>query len=419
MSDLNFSKVEVTRFCILLLALQFCSASIALFAQERASLEVGGISWLDCTKGGYGDGPLGRSHGEATFVTNWAVLLGVTVSNNLSFFAETQTINGLDFKLTGLSAIIKPFATPVLGIEAGKFLAPFGNFLRRNWPSENALQTWPLVYNYRTSLGVSSVPLSNRALLLNRGKGQALSYPSLGIFAPPSSSQSPAVSGQGIRLLSRQLYLTGVQLFGSVGPIDYNFGLTNGALSNPANVNANDAIQIIGHLAYRPFTGLELAASASNGAYLDGESLAAQIEAAGAEVEDFHQTAFGADLSFSIGHLQLFAEASRHEFETPFVDENLNADALQLEAVYRIFPRIYLAGRFGQIRFDDIADPDDVDGDGRLREPWDFDVRQVELGAGFNFHRNGTLKLIHVLNDTSSDEDPDDNSWLGQLVVIF
>ena len=95
---------------------------------------------------------------------------------------------------------------------------------------------------------------------------------------------------------------------------------------------------------------------------------------------------------------------------------------MSAEMKYDLFTRFYVAGRFSSIDFQDINDPEDVDGDGRLRESWDYDVRQLEVGLGYNFSRNGVLKLLYVSNMTRGDEvwgDPNDDLLAAQIALSF
>lgn len=102
-----------------------------------------------------------------------------------------------------------------------------------------------------------------------------------------------------------------------------------------------------------------------------------QLENLGKSVEDFRQMAAGLDVSYSIGHIVFYSEFIFNRWETPFIEEDLDALAFYVEGKYIFFTRFYIAGRFSIIDFADINDPLDIDGDGQFKESWDYDVQQL------------------------------------------
>lgn len=391
-----------------------------LSGQVKPEIEFGAIAWASYLDSGPDNSPLQRNDGDATFISDVSLFLGVDINEHVSFYSEVQSHNGFDFIVYGLSAIYRPEASGLFNLEFGKFLAPFGTFLSRKWPSENPLMNWPLLYDYRTALSASDLAQNESELLLVRGRGYGFQYGETG-FEQSSGNSTTATSGKGVRLLSRQVYLTGFQVFGSSRRFSYHFGATNGSLSNPANINNTTGVQLLGRATYSPTFGLELGSSFAWGGYLDKSSVESQLETVDKSAQDFRQTALGFDLSYSFGHLIFFSELLLNRWESPFIDEDLDVVAFDLEIKYRFLTRFYLAGRFSRIDFKNIDDPEDVDGDGFLRESWDYDVDQLEVGVGYHFNRNALLKVFHVFNTTHDIRggDPSDDQFTTQLVVSF
>lgn len=391
-------------------------AATTAFGQTQPKVEFGAIAWASFVESGSDRSPLQRNDGDATFVSDVSLFLGVEINNRLSFYSEIQSHNSFDFVIYGLSMIYRPETTSFFNVEVGKFLAPFGTLLGRYWPSENSLLSWPLLYDYRTGLSAFDVPQNETELLAVRGKGNSLQYGPATL--PDGTTVTP---GRGLRLLSRQVYLTGLQVFGGSNKFSYHVGATNGALSNPANINNSTGIQLLGRTTYSPAMGLELGSSFAWGAYLDKNSVQGQLETIGKSAQDFRQSALGFDLSYGYGHLVFFSELMLNRWESPFIAEDLDAVAFDLELKYRFLTRFYVAGRFSRIDFQNIDDPDDVDADGNLRESWEYDVDQLEIGGGYRFSRNALLKVFHVFNTTHDipEGDPSDNQFTTQFVIDF
>ncbi|NIV98367.1 hypothetical protein GWN26_04125 [Candidatus Saccharibacteria bacterium] len=396
------------------------------FGQSLPDLEIGSIASLTYKNSQSGASPLKINNGNGGFFHRWVILFGAKINGSLSLYAEIETVKGLQFINYGLSAMYRPNGWNYLNLEAGKFLVPFGTFLRRRWDSENPLIGLPLLYEYRTGLSAFDLPKNESELLRVRGQGESFQYHSessetrLDEFVVTFSGHIPR-PGSGLRIISREVYLTGVQIFGTGGRFDYNFGITNGALSNPADINNSSAVQILARMSYNPFIGLNLATSVSWGSYLDKESVNSGLQDLGKSVEDFRQITAGVDVSYSIGHLVFYSEFILNRWQTPFIEEDLDALAFYVEGKYTFLTRFYIAGRFSQIDFMAIDDPSDIDGDGQFRESWDHDIRQLELGLGYRINRNALFKLATQLNRTQGvlEGDPDDDLVTLQLVVFF
>jgi len=407
---LNFLKMISMRTFLLILSFQFIAIGICQ-AQFEPKIDVGSTAFLQYEKSGGGDSPLAFNDGNKTFFVAWDLLMGVQINENLGMFAEVQSQQGQYLYLYALSMIYKPESKYLPRIEFGKFQAPFGNFLKRRWANINPLSNFPLIYNYRVSLSNNFLPPNSMWLLRQRGNGQGIDY----------AVGSDVETIQGLRILSRYVYLTGLQIFGGNGVFSYNLGVTNGSLSTPDDINANDAINLVARLSFNPFMGLELGTSFASGAYLNSSAVMEQFYQLDDEPEDFRQTTFGVDVAYSIGHVEFFGEGLFNRWQTPLIDDNLDAVAFQLELKYSFFTRYFIAGRFSRIDFSEIDDAQDVDADGNLKESWEFDVSQYEIGIGYDINRNFLFKLFKSFNTTYDDpaDDPSDNQIGAQVVLSF
>jgi hypothetical protein len=413
------------QFRFLLISFWLCIASTqASQAQLKPKFEFGTILSTSYKKSQEGDTPLTVNDGSGTFLTQWDVLLGVRVLDDLSFYADLQTIFGYDLIVYGMSALYQPFESGVAGIEVGKFLAPFGNFLSRRWASETPLIDYHLTYQYRSVISAYELPRNEQEILGVRGNGQHFYYGSGSTgdamsSTEFSSSYAPGL-GSGLRIIAGPVYLTGVQLFGRSGRFQYNLGLTNGALSNPVNLNNSGRVQINARLTYNPVIGLILGTSFADGAYLD-YVVDEELEAMGRKNSDYSQTAVGFDATYSIGHLILFSELILNRWQSPYIDEDLKNYAFYIEASYTFLPRFWIATRLSWLHFSDIDDVDDIDNNGSFRDPWDFPVNQKEIGIGYHVNRNTQLKIMLQFNHTEQipDGDPADDLFAVQGVVYF
>jgi len=413
-------------------ALLFCFLTTffvpaSLHAQTTPVFDFGGIVQTTWQKSGAGDTPLRINGGNASFVMLGTMLLQARVNERLTVFSEIQTVRGFNLNLYALSAVYRATSNEAVQIEAGKFLAPFGNFLPRRYASENPLIDYPLTYNYRTALSPFLLPRTNAALLSARGQGHQLHY------ANPANTLGKRREIQkiadhiptpnwGLKVVSREVYLTGAQWFGAIKrTVYYAVAVANGALSNPVDINDGNGVQFSARLRVTPVVGFDAGVSFSSAPYLNKSAVQEELKITGKNVERFRQSVFSADLAFSRGQAVLFAEILHNRWATPFLSEPLDLWGSYVEAKYTIGPRLFVAGRWSQLKFAEIADASDFDGDGRLLESWDYDVSQVEIGFGYRVNRNAVIKATYELNRTFEipGGDPSDDLVALQAVVFF
>ncbi len=402
------------------------SVAACALAQEGPAFKAGGIMSVAWQNSGDDTSPLQSNEGRATFSNNLVLLGEARLDARLSLVAEVQSHRGFNLGLYGLSAVYRVRRSGVLQIEAGKFLAPFGNLIPRRWASENPLAGYPLIYTYLTTASAFHLPKSNAVLLRARGNGHQLAYSEDQTLNKAPAANAPATNhlptaNIGLRVASPELYLTGAQLFGTEQNFFYALAFSNGALSNPVDLSSNSGFNVSARVRYSPFMGLDLGSSFSTAPYLDAHTLDAELKIASKKTTQFRQTVWSGDVAFIRGHLMLFVEAVFNRWESPFISESLDLWGGYVEGRYRFTPRFYLAARGSLLSFAEIADREDIDNDSRLQEPWDYNVRQIELGLGMRLTRNALLKFAYQHSQTleTAGGEPSDDLAVAQAVFYF
>jgi hypothetical protein len=415
-------------------------------AHGQATIDVGGIMTVHYLDGGGGKSPLSYNTGLPGFEMVADLFLNVHVTEEASIFIELETLRNWNVQLYS-GALTYKILGERLQVEAGKFVAPFGNFLPRRFAPQNFLYAFPLYYEYRTGLATNRVPTNNRQLLEARGTGRGeyktasesahaalpsrdeaggnqrgdLFLDDINFPAQPATGHI-ASGSDGVKLVAKEAYLSGVQFFGKLGRLGYSVGLANGALSNPTTVSVSKRPMVFGRLNVQPVIGLNVGISGASGSYLNHELVRQQMP--DLQSEKFAQHVAGVDVEYSRGYWVFFGEGSFSRWETPFITEHLDAWAFTAEMRYKLLPRLYVAARYGRISFSEIADENDIDGDGERAEPWEFSVWRLESALGFHLSRHALLKTVWQINRTAYEnrltrEDPDDDLAAIQLTVFY
>jgi len=368
--------------------LGFLFVAVALFpapAASQTAVDLGGIVTLNFIDGGAAESPLRHNDGLPGFELFGDLFMNVRISDEVSAFLELETWRGWEVRLYSGSLTCK-ISGARLQVEAGKFAAPFGNFLPRRFAPQNFVYSYPLYNEYRTGLAIDNIPGSNAALLAGRGKFNV----------------------GGLAMVARNAYITGVQFLGQLGAAGYHLGLANGALSNPSHLSENKRLMIFGRVYVQPTIGLKLGVSAANGGYLN--SVLLKNTPPGLQPE---QTLAGIDVEYSRGYLVFYGEGIFSRWESPLLREPLDALAFSAEMRYKILPRLFVAGRYGRIHFSEIAD-------GEPAEPWEFPVWRFEPAAGYNLSRHALVKAVWQINRTGRPAgDPADNLAAIQITVFY
>lgn len=386
------------RMSLFVLLVAVCSCSLAS-AQSSSALRLGGIASATLFLPQATETPFTPASSNASFANRLVLLLNVKIDDRLAAFASAESWRNATPVIYSAGFNWQPFSAPVLLLRAGRFLAPFGNFLDRRYDSINPLIGRPLAYSYSSNLSAAVAPRSLEDLRQSRGQGHRLRY--------PSQAQVEAVPyNQGLRIFWPETYVTGLQVLGEYRRWRYAIAVTNGALANPGTLNETARPGVAGRVVFLPVMGLNAGLSAAHGVYLD-YSATSRPNARRAT-----QTVAGFDLQYSRGHVEIWGEYVFNRYRTPYLNSALEQHAAYVEAKYKLTARLYTAVRASLLRHSKIAAD---------AFSWDYDADQLELGLGLRWHRQGFAKLSHQFNRTHgiAEGDPTDDVTSFQLVVFF
>jgi hypothetical protein len=204
----------------------------------------------------------------------------------------------------------------------------------------------------------------------------------------------------GVPLATAFRYDTGVQvrIGGEHQRVSWASAVTAGTISSPGARSENGGPQFSTRLALRPATGLLVGVSFADGRFFADDIASSMYGPAGSSGYSYtrpaaatdsgrhHQTSWGADAEYSIGHFLARAELVTARWRLPVVDpasirEPLTSAGLAIEGRYRVWPGITLGARFDHLGFGKI-------GSQYGRQTWDAPVTRVEGGVAWAATRN-------------------------------
>ena len=275
----------------------------------------------------------------------------------------------------------------------GKMATPFGTFASRSFATANPLIGMPLIYHYFSAVRGASVLRDNADQLSRR--------------------DAPNYSERGQPTLYDACWNTGLQLFGSFGPVTYALAMTEGAVSNPAATD-NDGLQYVGRLGLQPTIALKFGVSGAYAPYLNKSVERNSAFPAGRSAEDYKQRLIGLDAEYSAGHFQLISEWVFNQWQVPNLAEgHLSHSGGYIEGKYELGPGVYYALRYGRIDYGDIDD-----GQGG-QAAWDYGIQRIETGFGYYLDRRTRLKALVQLNSWVGAPDESDHLVSLQLASDF
>lgn len=275
----------------------------------------------------------------------------------------------------------------------GRQVNPFGTFPARNLSDQNPVYGYPLPYFYRSSQTPNALSQSNAQVLAARGSGGG---------------------GAGVAQAGPALYQT-YGLFhlpvGKKGKVI--LGLQNGPQGSTENFTRNDDLGFFGRAAWAPHPSWNLGVSFSQAGYLDQNATGVTGTRA---PEDFDETLWGVDIGYAIGKFKLELEGIWSSLDQlPGVGSGGELDTFgwYAEGKYAWDPTWFAAFRYSELNFEDIANPTGG------TTPWDFDADRLELGLGYRPNVHLLYKMSYQMNDTETNPDPDDDTFVFQLIGIF
>ena len=122
-------------------------------------------------------------------------------------------------RLFGLYGQVQP--DPRIGVRAGLIPIVVGSWQDRAYPGRQPLIGEPLAYQYLLSLRIDSIPRTTDELLAHRARGG-------GAFSLSAPGKEMHVT-----VAYEQCWDTGVAVFGSSGPLDYQVAVMEGTPGSP------------------------------------------------------------------------------------------------------------------------------------------------------------------------------------------
>jgi hypothetical protein len=299
-------------------------------------------------------------------------------ASRLAFLGELRTDDFEQFGAYAAYLRVRPWGDVPLDIQAGRIPPVFGAFGRRIYQSDQILIGYPLAYQYLTSIRPDSLPATADDLLQMRGRGWLSNFPIGGSGPEP-----------GLSLISAFRWDTGVQAQLSTTSVDAAAAVTTGTLSNPRLTDDNGGKQVVGRLAVRPVTGLEIGGSAARGAWISDDVPVNKGSRS--------QEAFGADIEYSRDYWLVRSELVWSSWDIPFLEVPPEGSAVSalggwVEGRYRLTPRLDVAARFDRLTFSTIT------GTSLGRDEWDAPVTRIEFGGSYSLQRNLVLRAVAQFN---------------------
>jgi hypothetical protein len=318
-----------------------------------------------------------------------------TPSPHFDVFTQLHLSEQSGVFLYGAYATWTPWLDRDLHVQAGKIPNPIGTYPPRTYSDKNPLMGMPLIYQYHTSYRGDLPAPDVDALLSEAGRGQ------YGVNYVPGDG-----GWRGMPIVYDFCWDVGVVALGSLRPIEFALGVTNGtpSSSQPGRDNNGDK-SIMGRIGVAPVPSLRLGVSVSTGAYIADE-LEPSLPV-GTSAERYDQTLFMVDAEWAVDRLELRAEGVHNTWETPALGD-LTVHGWYVEGKYAFPVGAFVAARYDQLLFDDIQ------GTTGPARPWDDDVRRFEGGLGYRFDRRVVAKAVY--QTTTLDGRPSGTSRTSDLV---
>ncbi|NIU35135.1 MAG: hypothetical protein GWM92_04545 [Gemmatimonadetes bacterium] len=289
-----------------------------------------------------------------------------------------------------------------LSFQAGKFASPFGGYARRHHTEADPLIRPPFPYEWRTMACDWRVP------------------PDAASFATWKDDPEE-FRGPGAPPIWGVPYQWGVSGFASVGDVLLQLALMNSAPSSgPGQWGLEGTFDrrpsVVAALGWQATAGLHFDAYYDRGPYMEEEVVGPMP--AGTAPEDPVQELFGVGLTYRRGRATVRWEGFADRWEVPNVPDDPRDFSYYFEGEYVIVPGLFLAGRWGEVRFDEIAvgpAPAGGYGSDAPRAAWDYDVGRLQLGAGYRLVRNAEVRVEWAHTRMDGPLEPDDDLLSVQL----
>lgn len=391
--------------CLLLAS----SASAQVLPSEPVSVADGRVVFggeIFATYGEHDPGWFNYSDYEYNALRNFRISFSTEVrpSQRLQLLAEVRLDHGQYLSAYALFVRIRPWPGRRFDIQVGRVPPTFGAFRRTVYAYDNALIGQPLAYQYLLTLRPDAVPRTADDVLRIRGGGWLVAYP------VGSSELAP-----GVPLFNSNLYDTGAQVHGVVGPLEWVGAVTTGSLSDPQVTDNNSRPQAVGRATVQLGPAVRIGASAARGAWLD-ETLDPDLPS-GDTASDYRQSAFAVDAEVSGGRWLGRAEWIRAswrlpELAAPPITDPVVAQSLILEGRVRLWPGLSLAARADTLQFNELT------GSVETLE-WEAPTKRFETALTYAVRRNIATKLAWQRNHRDGGRVRHDSLLAGQILFWF
>jgi len=219
---------------------------------------------------------------------------------------------------------------------------------------------------------------------------------------------------RGVPLVSAFRWDTGVQVHAAAGIVSGAVAITSGTVANPLFLDDNGGRQIAARGELKPIAGLALGASVAHGPFVSTTAARAAVgDAAGADFNQFTQTAWGADAEYSRQYYLVRLETIVSDWRLPRVtsqlqNQPLRAVSTSIEGRYKVAAGLYVAARFDHLGFSDIKGT-------TVTASWDAPVTRNEVAVGYSIQRNLLLKVAYQHNHRDGGGIPVDPFPLQQV----
>jgi class 3 adenylate cyclase len=310
---------------------------------------------------------------------------------------ETPRAGRLDARVEQAFLRLRPLRSTTVHVQAGKFAMPFGGYAQRHHTAADPLVRPPLAFEYRTLATADRIPGGAQGFL--NWKNETTERRPIG---------APQVWNVG--------YPWGAVITGAAGRVGAHAGALSAAPSSPPRAWRLDRERLerptlVAGASLRIVPELRIAASYARGPFLEPDATGPLP--AGTGPRDFDQEAAGLETVFSRGHVTLRGELFVNRWEVPNVAPDPRDVSFYVEAAVRVATGLTLAGRWNELRFNRLP------GAGGADALWDFDVRRIQLGAGYRLLHNAGIKVEHGLTRTLGTRDPRDDLTSIQLWWAF
>jgi hypothetical protein len=295
---------------------------------------------------------------------------------------EEPRAGALDLRIDQLFVRVIPL--DALALQAGKFVSPFGGWPQRHHTAADPFIRPPLAYDHRTILSAAKAPVS-----------------AVDFLAWKDSPES--WRAQGAPVIWGAPYQWGAMLMGGFAMFDWRAAVVNSAPSSEPEewglARGFRSPSWVANAGAQLSPALRVELSFNTGPWLreDADGLPSNMQAS-----DYHQRIWGLETVFKYGRTKLRGEAFHDAWGVPNVGYDVIDLSWYVEAEQSVATAVTLAARVGGLHFLEMrgaVDTADPNYDARYAARWDYDIRRLQIAAGYRLARNAGLRAEVMLND--------------------